>query len=515
MKKTISLLLTFCLIFSVFTVPVYAETGEPGEAAEQESEAAQETLQEPEGEGEDQIVTTKHTAVINGKELSYTANTGTMMVESMGKPYEIFYIAFTKDGEEDLSKRPVTFAFNGGPGSGAVYVNIGLLGPRRVETDEEGRCLSLPSKLVDNENSLLDLTDLVFIDPVGTGYSRAVNEEDAADAWSIQGDAAVVGDFIRQYVNRNKRWKSGKYLAGESYGTMRCVAVCDYLSSEYNMNLNGLLLISSANDYSALVYDVNNELPIANFIPTCAAIAWYHGALSREYQDRDLEDFLDEVKNFVADQYVSALYKGNRLTKEEEKEIAGKLSGYLGLSEEFILKKNLRIDYDTFSSELLKDQKLVVGRNDGRMTGPATEGNLGDGSADPSSHEADLAFGDAFCDYISDELGYQTDRPYKPLSLEVLNGWDFLEGAAFGFPCQEQLLGDCMSKNKFLKVWVTCGYYDGATAFYATEWTFSHITLNEDRKDNLQLTYYPSGHMFYIDQPSLESFRKTAEEWFQ
>ncbi len=279
--------------------------------------------EETDGESlpKDNISVTHHTAVVQGKKLSYTAEAGTMALNTGGNNCELFFTAYTLDNVKDRSERPVTFAFNGGPGSCSMFVHVGCLGPRRIEMDEKGNAVSLPAKITDNENSLLDLTDLVIIDAVGTGYSRSLEEN--FDAFmGYENDARTMGDFIRQYINRNNRWGSRKYIAGESYGTIRSVAICKYLATSYAMYLNGLILISSANDLSATFLRQGTELPYATFIPTYAADAWYHGMLDPKYQVMELEAYLDEVRTFVSEEYVSALFVGNRMTEQKKAELA-------------------------------------------------------------------------------------------------------------------------------------------------------------------------------------------------
>ena len=531
MKKRIAMISVAAMLFAAMPQAVWSgETSETEQAEETVSGAApeeeadgdavssaapeEEAIEAKEGDSaEDNIVTTKHTAVIAGKELPYTAEAGTMILETGGYRCEIFYTAYTLDGVEDVSERPVTFAFNGGPGSCSMPLHIGCLGPRRIDVDENGYAKTMPAKVVDNENSLLDLTDLVIIDAVGTGYSRSL--EDSDDPFiGYDNDNRTFGDFIRQYINRNNRWVSKKYVAGESYGTTRAVGICKYLSDTYSLNLNGLILISSINDLSDVVFEEGNEIPYATFIPTYAADAWYHGLLAPEYQEMKLEDYMEQVREFVEDEYVPALFQGSRYAEEEVDAMAEKYAGYTGLKKEFVLSSNLRVGLDDFLTELLKDKKLVVGRIDGRITGPATGGSLDSGEADPSSIAFDLSFGNAFNDYVINELEYQTDRPYIPRALEINDAWTFPTDSWGGYLSQEQTINECISKNPFLKVWVLCGYFDGATPFYSAEYTFSHLFLNEDQKDSLSFTYYPCGHMVYMEKASYDKFRQDAEEWY-
>lgn len=509
MRNRFLLLALICaLLLSATSLAALAEEAAPADAAEQGAAPQASTVPV------NNIVTTRHTATIQGRELAYTADTGTMVLESGGETCEIFFTAYTLDGVDDPAERPVTFAFNGGPGSCSMYLHIGCLGPRRIDVDENGYTVGMPTRMKDNDNSLLDLTDLVIIDAVGTGYSRAVGDSDESAFTGYDNDNRTVGDFIYQYVNRNHRWGSKKYVAGESYGTTRAVGVCQYLADKYAMNLNGLMLISSVLDFDAVMFENGNETPYALFIPTYAADAWYHGAVAEAYRDMKLEDYLDEVRAFVEREYVPALFAGSGLTADEKDALAQKLSDYIGLSKDHILSANLRVKLDDFCAELLGDQKLMVGRYDGRIAGPVTSGSLDDGTSDPSDAAFHLGYGSTYNEYLANELGFQTDRPYIPSSLDINNSWTFPIGSWGGYLRQEQTVYELMSKNSFLKIWVLCGYYDGATPFYSAEWVFRHVFLNDTRADNLSFTYYPCGHMIYMQKEAFDKFRRDAEAWY-
>ena len=512
MKKVTALLISLMLgVLCVFPGMIFAEEAAEDTAQETEQSSADETADT--AEVQDQLVTTQHSAVIQGQTIDYTATAGTMVVESGDGSCEIFFVAYMRDGVEDLSERPITFVFNGGPGSSSIMTHLLFMGPKRMEPGEKGHASTLPVKWIDNENSILDMTDLVFIDAVGTGYSRACPDSNEDDFIGYDNDLRTIGDFIRLYVSRNQRWSSPKYIAGESYGTTRAVGLCDYLSSSYDMGLNGIILVSSVNDFLAVSFGPGNDLPYAAFLPTYAADAWYHQQLDESYQSMSLEDYLEEVRGFAGSEYQAALIRGRGLSEDEKDEIAGKIASYIGLDKETVLKYNLRIPFDNFSQELLADQKLVTGRLDGRFTGPQVGGNIDDGAGDPSSFDLNLPLVAMANQYFSEELGYHTDRPYINLSLDVNYKWIY--GVDNSFLAQEDVIHDCMTKNSFLKVWVLCGYYDGATPFYGAEWVFDHVFLSEDQLDNLSFTYYPSGHMIYLDQTAFDQFRKDAENWFQ
>ena len=466
----------------------------------------------PRAELTDNLVETKHSIEIGGKQIDYTATTGTIALESDLGQYEVFFTAYTVDSAGSPAYRPVTFAFNGGPGSASLWLHMGLLGPERIALSEEGKIDKIPVGTEPNKYCVLDLTDLVFIDPVGTGYSRALPGTDEKTFFSYENDIQSVGDFIRLYTSRYGRWASPKYVAGESYGTTRAIGLCDYLRSAHKLALNGIMLVSSINDFASVETTAGNELPYVNFLPSFAAAAWYHKKADGKYLAMELDDYLEEVKAYAAGDYLSLLYRGSRISAEEREAAAEKIAAYIGVSKEFVLKHNLRVERDDFNAELLSDRKLMIGRIDSRYTGPVVDGNLGDGTSDPSSLGINEAFSGVFNQYVSQVLNYRTDQPYDVLSLDVNSAWSF--GSDNRALAQEDMIRDCMSANEQMKVWVLCGRYDLATPFFAAEWVYSHLFLNDELQDNLSFTYYPSGHMFYLHEPSMVQFRKDAEAWY-
>ena len=496
MKKLLALLLVLCML----PLCAIAEEAAP---AQPEAAAA---------DAGDNLVVTEHTATFGGKTVDYTATTGTIVINTDLGQYEIFFTAYTAKGVEDVATRPITFAFNGGPGSASLWLHMGLLGPERIGVNAEGMLDQIPVGHVANSNSILDLTDLVFIDPVGTGYSRALPGTDEKVFYHTDNDFASVGDFIRLYVSRNDRWASPKYLAGESYGTLRAVGVCDYLMNTCHMNMNGLMLVSSANNYGAMDFVTGNDMPYINSLPTYAAIAWYHGMVGDQYKNLALDAFLDEARAFAAGDYLWALYQGTRLSDDQKDDIATHMADFIGLSKDYILKHDLRISMENFCPELLSDQKLMVGRLDGRYTAPVIPGDLGSGDNDPSAMGIMEAFTAVYSDYVSRELNYKTDRFYEPLSITINENWCF--DSDNQYLAQEEIIRSCMSANKFLKIWVLCGYYDLATPFFGAEWIFSHVFLNPEQAGNLSFTYYPAGHMFYMLESNVEKFHGEAEAWY-
>ncbi len=479
-------------------------------------------------EPKDSFVVTHHSILCGGKNISYIATAGRMIlkeeiVQKEGdqknqyegeKPRaEIFFVAYTLDGVDDPTKRPITFAFNGGPGSASIWIHMGLLGPKRVLLNDDGTPLPPPARLTENEYSVLDMTDLVFIDPIGTGFSRAVKGDKPNDYWGWTKDVESIGDFIRLYVSRNQRWGSPKFIAGESYGTTRTTGLSDYLSDKYGMYLNGIVLVSTALDFATLDFNDGNDLPYILYLPSYAATAWYHKKLKAKYQEMPLEKYLEEVRHFAGGEYLQALFNGSRMAEKQIQQVADKTANYIGLTREYVLRANLRVTLPRFSKELLRSQRRTVGRYDGRFIGIDRDAAGEEPEDDPAGYEINGTFAGAFNDYICRELGYKTDLPYA-FSTDLWKTWSYKEYEN-KYVQLEEVLRKTMVRNKFMKVWVLNGYYDMATPFYASEYVFSHLQLDPVLQPNLSLTYYEAGHMMYIHKPSLEKFRKDAEYFFE
>src|SRR5262249_11091525 len=358
---------------------------------------------------------TKHTVTIGGKPISYTATAGNLVIkEENGKPKaSMFFVAYTKDNMTDAGQRPITFSFNGGPGSSSVWLHLGLLGPRRVVVDDQGNPLPPPFKLADNPDSLLDLTDLVFIDPVTTGYSRAVPGEDDKQFHGVQEDIQSVGEFIRLYTTRYKRWSSPKFLIGESYGTTRAAGLSGYLQEQDGIYLNGIMLISTALNFQALDFATGNELPYILYVPSYTATAWYHKKLPADLQSLSLQDVLKQSETFASGEYATALMKGNTISDSEAKDIAQKLSRLTGISQGFILEANLRLHLDRFTKELMRSDRLTVGRLDSRFTGRDADAAGEAYSYDPSYAAIQGVFTSNLNSYLRGELKYESDLPYE------------------------------------------------------------------------------------------------------
>ncbi len=452
------------------------------------------------------ISVTQHATMIGGKKLEYTATAGTIILKEENvedgeiAKASIFYIAYTLNGVNDSSKRPVTFSFNGGPGSSSVWMHLGLLGPKRVLFDDEGNPLPPPYQLVDNEYSILTHTDLVFIDPVSTGYSRAVPKEKPEQFHSLRKDVESVGEFIRLWTTRNKRWPSPKFLIGESYGTTRAGGLSEFLQSRYGMYLNGIMLVSSILNFITARFTPGNDLPFILFLPTYTATAWYHKKLTPELQ-KDLNKTLGQVEEFALNEYTLALMKGSQLTVKERKSIIDKLALFTGLSKKYIDQTNLRIDIHRFTKELRRDEGITVGRLDSRYTG-FDKDEAGEYYESDPSYDAILgAYTATLYDYVRRDLEVEIDRHYEIL-ISLYETWKY-EKHENQFVNTGEQLRNAFRSNPFLKVIVCNGYFDLATPYFATQYTFNHIELPEKLRKNISMTYYQSGHMMYTHKPSL------------
>jgi carboxypeptidase C (cathepsin A) len=464
---------------------------------------------------EEKTAQTKHSIRIGGQEIKYTATAGTILLKlEDGTPKaSVFYIAYTKDDVSDSSKRPVTYTFNGGPGSASIWLHLGAFGPRRVEMGDAGALLPPPYRLVDNEYSLLDVTDLVFIDPVSTGYSRAVPGEAPKQFHGIEEDIESVGDFIRLYATRNKRWTSPKFLAGESYGTTRAAGLSGYLQQRYGMYLNGIILISSILNFQTAEFDTGNDLPYILFLPTYTAIAWYHKRLPADLESGGLEKAVAESRNFAAHEYSDVLMNGDSLSEARKKEIAQKLARLTGLSAEYIERSNLRIEIMRFDKELLRDQRRTVGRLDGRFTGIDQDAAGARPDYDPSLAAIVGPYTATFHDYVRGDLKFESDLFYEYLTSRV-RPWSY-EPYENRYVNVAETLRSAMTQNSFLHVFVGKGYYDLATPMFAAEYTFDHLSLDEALRSHLSGGYYEAGHMMYVHLPSLAKLKQDLTQFMQ
>ncbi len=485
----------------------------PGEkTAEKSGDKAEKAKDEK--KPEEKFVQSKHMVRIGGQEIKYTATAGTILLKlEDGTPKaSIFYVAYTKDDVADTAKRPITFTFNGGPGAASIWLHMGALGPRRVEMGDAGSLLPPPYRLVDNDYSLLDVTDLVFIDPVTTGYSRAVPGEPDKQFHGIQEDIQSVGDFIRLYATRSKRWTSPKFLAGESYGTTRAAGLSGYLQQRYGMYLNGIILISSILNFQTAEFDTGNDLPYILYLPTYTAIAWYHKKLPADLQG-DFQKAVAESRNFAAHEYADALMVGDGLPAARRTEIAQKLARLTGLSLDYIERANLRIEIQRFDKELLRDQRRTVGRLDGRFMGIDSDAAGSTPDYDPSLAAIVGPYTATFHDYVRGELKFESDLFYEYLTGRV-RPWNY-EPYENRYVNVAETLRRAMTQNQFLRVFVGKGYYDLATPFFAAEYTFDHLSLDDSLRAHLSGGYYEAGHMMYVHHPSLVKLKTDLAQFIQ
>lgn len=454
-----------------------------------------------------QIFTTSHQGRFGGSRVGYQAVAGeTFLKNKKGQPEAaIFSVAYLRDGVTDTSRRPVLFIFNGGPGSASLWLHLGLFGPRRVDVPSDATDDgAAPYKLVDNPLSVLDIADLVFIDPVGTGYSRALGDKKPEDFWGVTKDARSISRFIRRWLSVNKRWNSPKYLAGESYGTMRAVAVTNQLEGGVNdVSLNGVILISTV--LNSIYSDARqgNEMAYIAFLPTYAATAWYHNRITP--RPTGLKAFLAEAREFALNDYARALLAGSRLDTETHHRVRARLAHFTGLSEDYLERARLRVSPGRFQRQLLRAEGKVIGRLDGRYTGREFDDVGETPSADPSFYGIDGAYTAAINTYLAGELGVTMDRQFETLGFDVFRKWDWDVGGGGGIrPSSVNVapfLGRAMQQNSAFRVLQASGYFDFATPFFAAENTMARNGIDASR---VRFVYFEAGHMMYIHQPSLK-----------
>ncbi|MCW5938003.1 MAG: hypothetical protein KIT11_11935 [Fimbriimonadaceae bacterium] len=456
---------------------------------------------------EEQPVVTKQQI----KGASYTVTTGRLPLRDEKDEIvaQVFFVAYTRD--DAGADRPVTFTFNGGPGSPAIWLHMGALGPKRVRMAEDGGLPEPPYRLEDNDSAWLDFTDLVFVDPVGTGYSRARTPEEAEKFWGLKGDIESMGEFVRLYLTRNRRWTSPLYLAGESYGTTRVAGLAGHLI-ERGVAFSGICLVSSILNFQTARFTRGNDLPYVLFLPTYAAAACYHGKL--EEPMNDLKHVVTEARSFAVGRYWSALAQGDRLDHDTRASIATHLSNFTGLSPAFIESVDLRINIHDFCKELLRTERRTVGRLDARVKGVD---DFGKGHAQRPEHDPSMSalmppYVATFSDYVRGTLGYESDLEYE-IFRGIKKSWDW-GSAGDGHPDTSEALRAALAKNPHMKVFVASGYYDLATPFFATEYTISHMGLDPSVRNNFRIHEYEAGHMMYTHEPSLVRLHGDVRDFF-
>jgi carboxypeptidase C (cathepsin A) len=511
MKPPIRFLGTAALFFLGINLSSAQQPPQP--APEKPTEKPKEEKKPP--APEEKVVQTKHSIKIGGQEIKYTATAGTILLKlEDGTPKaSIFYVAYTKDDVSDASQRPITFSFNGGPGSSSVWLHLGLLGPRRVQMGDAGALLPPPYKLVDNDVSLLDISDLVFIDPVSTGYSRAVPGETPQQFHGVTPDVESVADFIRLYTTRNKRWSSPKFLAGESYGTTRAAGLSGYLQQRYGMYLNGIVLISSILNFETAEFDAGNDLPYILYLPTYTAIAWYHKKLPADLQSGDVQKAVDESRKFAVGEYADALMTGDALPAARRAEITQKAARLTGLSPDYIDRTNLRIEIQRFTKELLRSERRTIGRIDARFTGIDRDAAGERPEFDPSIAAIIGPYSGMLNNYVRNDLKFDSDLPYEVLTGRV-RPWSYAPYEN-RYVNVAETLRSAMTQNPFLHVFVAKGYYDLATPFFAADYTFDHLGLDPTLRGHLSGAYYEAGHMMYVHPPSLAKLKADIAQFIK
>lgn len=458
-------------------------------------------------------VETQHELALKDRSIKYTARAGVIPLkdEFDETEAEIFFTAYELDGVDDRADRPLTFVFNGGPGSASIWLHMGAVGPQRVRMEQEGWMPAPPYRLEANRQTWLDQTDLVFVDPVGTGFSRATKEELDKKYWSFKGDIESVGEFIRLYLTRYQRWSSPLFLAGESYGTTRVAGLSGYLVDK-GITFNGIILISTALDLRTIFFAQGDDLPFQLFVPTYTATAWYHKKLDESLQKRNLPDLLAEVEAWSKSELTVALMKGDRIDEKEGHTVAEKLALYTGLDLDYVLGSNLRINIHRFCKELLRNEKRSVGRLDSRFKGVEASAVNEFPEFDPSMLSILPPYTSTFNDYVRSKLGIETDLTYEPLSLNVNEKWEWEKGT---LPTTGEALRGAMAKNPYMKVFVAQGYYDLATPHFATEYMITHMNIDADLRNNVEMGFYEAGHMFYLDVGCLAAFKNDVDKFVQ
>ncbi|MCA9246383.1 MAG: hypothetical protein KDA42_04680 [Planctomycetales bacterium] len=475
--------------------------------------SAAEKEKKPEHEEKEPVVT-HHTMKIGGQEIAFTATAGRIAqkADDGKEKAHVFFVAYTKDGVDDVSQRPVTFCFNGGPGSSSVWLHLGMAGPWKVVIPDDASTPRPPFTLEANPHSLLDLTDLVFIDPVSTGYSRPAEGEKKEQFHGYEEDIHSVAQFIHDYTTKYGRWSSPKFLIGESYGGIRAAGLSGWLQSRYKLELNGAIIISGVINFQTIRFQPTNDLAYISFLPSYAATAWYHEKLPQDLQALSLEKLTAEAEEFAAGAYATALLKGTAISAGEKQVIAREYARFTGLSPRYVQGANLRVSMDRFAKELLRSQRRTVGRFDSRFVGIDHDTVGGEYEYDASAAAISGAFTAAMNSYLRETLNYTEDRVYEVVSGNV-HPWNY-DGFQNRYVDASETLRQAMIKNPYLQVFAACGYYDLATPSFGMELTRTHLGLAPERAGNFRMAYYQGGHMMYIYEPSLKKLHRDLTKFY-
>lgn len=465
-------------------------------------DAKEQKAPEANADAKEQKSVTDHSVRIGGETIAYKATAGTITLKDQkGEPTgSMFYVAYTRSDTKDLSQRPVSFFYNGGPGSSTVWLHMGAYGPKRIATVDAAPTPPAPYKLVDNEDSILPVTDEVFIDAMGTGYSHALGKSQDKDFWGVDQDVAAFAQFIVQYITENDRWNSPKFLIGESYGTFRSAALGNYLQSRDNIDLNGIVLMSSVLDLGTISFYPGEDLAYILYLPSYTATACYHKVMSCP---ANIDGLLQQSREFAMGDYAHALIEGSNLSDAERQSVAKKVAQFTGLSTDYVLKANLRVNLPQFMQELQRAKGLSTGRLDSRFSGYSNDPLAEFAQGDPQSSAISSAYAAAFNQYIRQDLKFEENRAYE---VETFAGgqWDWKhgQGRGFGFPGSPNVepdLTEQLINNPNLRVEVENGIYDLATPFFETEYTMDHLDLPAALRSHVTLKYYDAGHMMYVN----------------
>ena len=498
-------LLSALLILSAPLESTYADEHEP-ESERHNSDDAPEAHQ----------TSTQHSIRIDGETIDYEATVGWLIMQDEGKPVARFgYTDYIRNTDQPKGERPITFAFNGGPGSSSIWLHMGVLGPQRVVVNDSDYAAPPPVRRVDNAYSVLDVTDLVMVDPVGTGFSKPLGEAEGKDFWGVDQDIESVARFIRQYVSENGRWGSPKFILGESYGGIRGAGLAHHLQSRHGMNLNGLILVSPFLDAGAGRDAGDLNLPHALYLPTLAATAWYHDRI--ENQSDDMEGFLAEVEDFALNEYLPALFAGYVIDSDRKRTIAEQLAVYTGTTTDYWQRANLRVSHQQFVQELMRDDRMIAGRIDSRFVGPSTNALAESMNYDPFFPAVGPAFTAAFFDYLHDDLGFRENEDYKTTAWPL--DWDWSHVNPDGrTQVAVNLLPDlsrAMVMNPGLHLHIQQGYYDLATPYSVTNYYLRHLDIPERARERIRYDLYPAGHMMYLHDESLQQYRDDLVEFIE
>lgn len=506
-----SIFFTIILIVAL-VVPWTAAQQRPGAPPDAQRAAQQQTArQEYAGPNEEKISKTSHVMNLNRQEIKYTATAGTVPIrlDDGNVSARMFFVAYTKDGE-DVKTRPVAFLYNGGPGSATIWLHMGSFGPKIAKMADEGFQPAPPYDFVDNPNSLLDVSDLIFVDAIDTGYSRVTPGTDNSRFHGQDGDIRAFGEFIAEYLRIYDRYPSPKFLIGESYGTIRSAGLAEELQSRHGIELNGVCLLSALLTYQTLQPAPNNDIAWAIQIPTFAATAWYHKKLPPDLQQKTVAQVVDEARTFALGEYLPALTKGHTLSEAERTAMAEKLAHYTGLSTRFILQANLRVDAARFRKELLRDQRLVVGRLDSRFTALDADAAGERQEFDPSNTALAGPYVAGFRNYVKNTLKWESDLHYLPRGN--VRPWIYVQNR---YMDMTEALRSTMAQNPFLKVFVICGYYDMATMLGGIEFSMTHLAYDKQITDRVSFGYYEGGHMMYIRPSAHAALKKDLATFIQ